>query len=161
MSRVLGMVGIAAALAGCQAQNPYSAFGPNRVPPPGMQSPAPYYPAGATAAPAAAPASAGAATTGRLSVSAKSSAPSSPIASRAQTSGEDAIRIVENPAPAARTAAAGGTRSAGAAPAAAAPSSSPPAVPTREKSSSIDRKDVEVAQAAYETAAAPGQWKSR
>src|SRR5262245_35698619 len=99
MKRLTVALGVTALLAGCQAQNPYSMFGPNRVPTPGMQAPAPYYPAtaGSTTAPAAQP-------TSRPSISVASPAPSAPAATISDAGDQEPIRIVENPGPAARTA---------------------------------------------------------
>ncbi len=141
------------ALAGCQAQNPYAAFGPHRVPPPGMQTPAPYYPAGGAAPPAAGPAAAAGAKSGRVSVSVSQPASASTAAVSADdVAAQPPIRIVENPAPAAapRTS-----------------NTAPPAVPASAapsgagKSSQIDRADSRLAPAAYESAATAGQWKAR
>ena len=148
MSRILGILGLAVAFAGCQAQNPYSVFGPQRVPTPGMQTPAPYYPPTAGAAAAASPPSAGAAT-GRQSVSADSPPRSLSAPKSTEAGDREPIRIVENPAPAARTAAA--PKSAGGA--------APP--PTRDKSSSTHRRDDSIAPAVFEATAETGQWKSR
>src|SRR5262245_49421225 len=102
------LIGMAAwaLLAGCQAQHPFAASGPARVPPPGMDSPAPYYPppSGAIAAP---PKASPPAMGSRASISAETAplATSSPGIA-ADPADREPIRIVENPAPAARTAAA-------------------------------------------------------
>ena len=156
MKRQVAMLGAAVLLAGCQAQNPYALFGPNRVPTPGMQAPAPYYPANASAAPAT---NANSAIGGRTSVSVATPAPGTSSMTMTDAGDKEPIRIVENPAPAARTATSGATRSAGT-PADASPSNgAPPA--TSGKSSRIFRSDPSVAPAAFESAATPGQWKSR
>jgi hypothetical protein len=160
-------------LAGCQAGNPYAAFGPATIPAPGMQTPAPYYAATATASP---PSSAG------IAEPAGSHAYEAP-ASRfmADSSDSQPIRIVENPA-AIRTATA--PASASPSPNAgpqAAPGSVPPAAapPIRDRLRGFipaspamghpaTRLDPRVVPAAYqqpgtfaEPPAAAGLWKAR
>jgi hypothetical protein len=138
-----------AALSGCQTQNPYSMFGPNRVPTPGPQSTVPYYP----------PMPGAAASGSRPSVSADAPAPIAPTKSlTAAASDKEAIRIVENPSPAARTATSGATRSAGSS---AIPAPAAPATPSNEKSSRTIRADGNVVPASFESGSAAGQWKSR
>jgi hypothetical protein len=157
----VALIGAAVMLGGCQAQNPYALFGSQRVPTPGMQTPAPYYPANASAAPAAN--STGTAASGRLSVSA-SAAPSQAAVTISDAGDKQPIQIVENPAPAARTANTGATRSAGTplTPAASSPASTAPLAPTSGKSSRLIRTDSNVAPASYEQAAAPSTgWRVR
>jgi hypothetical protein len=154
MKRAMALA-LLAVLTGCQSQNPYSMFGPNRVPTPGTQGQAPYYPATPGAA---------AGGVSRPSISADSSAP--PVSSRslaADSSDKEPIRIVENPAPAARTATSGATRNSGSS---AAPSGGQQAEPTRDKSSRSGRASETVVPASFESAAvesasAAGAWKSR
>jgi hypothetical protein len=94
MPRVLCSICLFALVAGCQAQNPYAAFGPPRIPAPAANQ-LPYYPPGGASA-AAQPA----ASSTRPSVSV--SGPSS-VATRSSIAVDAAdrepIRIVENAAP--------------------------------------------------------------
>jgi hypothetical protein len=106
MQRALAGMAVIAVATGCQVQNPYAAFGPATVPPPGMQTPSPYYPP--TTPALAAPPKSGPSAGSRASISAESTplalAPRAGIV--AEASDREPIRIVENPAPVARTAAA-------------------------------------------------------
>ena len=108
MERVLLLPVAAALLAGCQSQNPFVAFGPPTVPSPTTSQTAPYYPPTAIGpkqttanAPFASP---------RISVSAEgNSAPPLPRSSFvADPADREPIRVVENPSPPTRTAAATG-----------------------------------------------------
>lgn len=81
-------------LVGCSMQNPYALFGPSRVPSPASAEISPYYPAGVTAV---APSKSDQALSTRPSISV--STVSEPLAAvPASTSGEEPIRIAENPA---------------------------------------------------------------
>jgi hypothetical protein len=93
----------ALALGGCQAQNPYAAFGPAKVPPPGMQM-APYYP---PAAPAPPPITSGNSmtTSPRVSITAEPGAVTPKVSFAAEPTDREPIRIVESAQPATRTAA--------------------------------------------------------
>ena len=154
MVRTWMLLVAATSLVGCQSQNPYAWFGPHRVPTPGQPTPAPYYPATASAA-----------TPTRTSISAESP-PSAASTTIADAGDKQPIRIVENPAPAARTADAGTTRSAGsnAAPANGSPINLGPPPATNGKSSRAS-SDPGIQRASYEqpaaTTASAGQWKSR
>ena len=168
---------------GCQVQNPYAAFGPATVPPPGMQTPAPYYPP--TTPAIAAPPKSGPSTGSRASISAEST----PLVATprpsvvAEASDREPIRIVENPAPIARTAtaptrsAAPGGQSPSGGPISTQPSTAPVTTapsrpfgtaPTSGGASTNYTLDRSVAPASYQTApAAPtgstasGQWRAR
>ena len=171
MQRTGVVIAASLLLAGCQAQNPFAAFGPARVPPPGMDATAPYYPPspGTIAAP---PSQSSPATGTRASIS----APSSPLGSSspsivAEPADREPIRIVENPAPAARTAAVPARSPAPASgsntPPASPPSTRPagPTAPTSGASSSF-RWDQNVTPSSYQTPAAStdasiGQWRPR
>ena len=183
MQRALAGLAAIVVATGCQVQNPYAAFGPATVPPPGMQAPAPYYP---PATPAnAAPPKNGPATGSRASISAEST----PLALTprpglvAEASDREPIRIVENPAPVTRTAAAP-TRSAtptgqtpsgspistqpSTAPATTGPSRPLGTAPAPGGASTNYTVDRSVAPASYQTApatptgsAASGQWRAR
>jgi hypothetical protein len=97
---------LVALLAGCQARNPYAAFGPATIPAPGMQAPQPYYPATAsTASPPPA--------IGSSAASGPTAAPLPGTAFVADATDNQPIRIVENPA-ALRTATAPATPTGGA-----------------------------------------------
>jgi hypothetical protein len=171
--RLAGMAAVVL-LTGCQAQNPFAAFGPARVPPPGMDSPAPYYPP--TPSTIAAPPKTSSPSAGsRASISAEPT----PLATAASTSiiaeaaDKDPIRIVENSSPAARTATAptratDATRSAiptTAAPPSASPANSPGTLAPSSGASNRYRLDQSVAPSSYQTPAtsdaAPGQWRAR
>jgi hypothetical protein len=91
MRRMMGLWLLAALVAGCQARNPYAAFGPATIPAPGMQTPAPYYPAAAAQVPPAEP---------------DDRQPSDPRP-LADPADAQPIRIVENPTPIRTTAAPG------------------------------------------------------
>lgn len=105
MIRAFSMLSAAALLVGCQAQNPFAMFGPATVPAPGAQSPSPYYPTGTPQGPIAASGSTGTAASKLPSVSGEPSTLAAP-SNRFVTDPADkqAIRIVENPAAAARLA---------------------------------------------------------
>jgi hypothetical protein len=105
MIRAFSMLSAAALLFGCQAQNPFAMFGPATVPAPGAQSPSPYYPTGAPQGAIAASGSTGTTASKLPSVSGEPStlaAPSNRFV--ADPTDKQAIRIVENPAAAARLA---------------------------------------------------------
>jgi Prokaryotic membrane lipoprotein lipid attachment site len=182
MKRVFALVGALATLAGCQSQNPYAAFGPATVPPPGLQTP-PYYPPSVGAATTSAPgtAAAPAATSTRPSVSAEGTLSSTAAGSAfvADPADREPIRVVENPAPAARTAQQRSSTSPAVGPSSAPAGSSPaynrapgyvPAPsPTSGQGSSNFRPDRTVTPAGYqqtlgplvETPADAGQWRAR
>jgi hypothetical protein len=172
MPRVLLFVCLGAAAIGCQAQNPYAAFGPPTIPSPASNQ-LPYYPPG-TASAATQPT----ATVSRPSVSVSGPstvAPRSPIT--AEASDREPIRIVENVTPT-RTASAGrpGVSSPGQ------PSPNPPHAPMSSgqplpktspgsnQSGQNHVLDSQVAPATYqqrasggfsEKPATPGQWRAR
>lgn len=176
MRRIL-ILSCAAALAGCQSQNPYAFFGPTRVPPPGATSPAPYYP-DASAGPAIAstgtsagqgPAAPIAPASARptLSADAMPSASSSSSSFATDASDLEPIKIVENPVPAQRTASVPPPRSNSLPPQPASipptfgqPPSAPPAAPASGKSTSTAPKSGVVPAAFFESAP-QGQWKAR
>ena len=109
---VLLMSAMALLAAGCQTQNPFAAVGPATVPAPSTGQTLPYYPPNVTGASpavptAANPAVAVPASAPRVSVSAEGTR-SAPAHSAivADPADREPIRIVENGAPAARTASA-------------------------------------------------------
>jgi hypothetical protein len=187
MQRLLAIIALMAISVGCQAENPFAFFGPARVPAPGAQSQAPYYPPtgsastqpiGSTAVPAASPlARSSSAATVRPSVSADNTMSVSSGSSFVTDAGDrEPIRIVENPSPAARTATAPAFGN-GSAPPGATPSTiSPPpqnnnrgytTPSTSGKMSGNSGRDSSVAPASYEQSLAPqmggpsGQWRAR
>jgi hypothetical protein len=104
MLRILLVVTAAAAIAGCQVQDPFAAFGPPRVPAPKTAQSTPYYPSptdGTKSAAAPPPAS-----SPRLSVSAddKKPAPAGSTRFASDPADRQPIRIVENPSAGTRTA---------------------------------------------------------
>jgi hypothetical protein len=139
MKRVLLLIGLSI-VAGCQAQNPFAAFGPSTVPTPTAAAALPYYPpAGQTAA--AGKAIAPPASTPRISVSADQSSPLAAPRSAFIPDPADSqpVKIVENPSlPATRTAA--GTRSPAPAAGGAFPSAAPTAAPRNASPPALDRQ---------------------
>jgi hypothetical protein len=109
MGRVVLLLG-AVALAGCQAQNPYAAFGPPRVPAPTTSQSLPYYPPSAGAAALQGSGASASAASTRMNVSAEGQPSIQP--SRAGLAADPAdrepIRVVENAAGGTRTASAAG-----------------------------------------------------
>jgi hypothetical protein len=103
MQRTLLLTG-ALALAGCQSQSPYAVIGPPTVPAPRSAQAPPYYPPLAGGGAPALPAS----TRPSVSVDRQSELAASPGALSAEPADREPLRIVENPAAAARTAAAPG-----------------------------------------------------
>lgn len=99
MRRTLAACLAAALLAGCQARNPYAAFGPATIPPPGMQAPAPYYPAAYPAAGAAGTSSAAGSANSAIPAAADPLGSAPPARFAVDASDAQPIRIVENPAP--------------------------------------------------------------
>lgn len=156
-------------LAGCQAQSPYTPFGPPTVPAPASNQ-LPYYPpAGATGA---VPQSAAASSRPSISVG-EASLPAARPATSVDSADRETIRIVENQAPP-RTASA---RKSGA-PQSNAPQSAPASQPagsttpisTGNKTSGRAQVDPAVTPAAYqqrvnggfvEQPAATGSWRIR
>ena len=114
MLRILLVVTAAAALTGCQVQDPFAAFGPPRVPAPKTAQSTPYYPTTADAKAATAPPPA---SSPRLSVSAddKKQTPAASTRFASDPADRQPIRIVENPSAGTRTATAP-TRPAGESP---------------------------------------------
>jgi hypothetical protein len=105
MQRVVILILAPLCLAGCQVQDPFAVFGPQRVPAPSTVQSSPYYPP--TAGAAKPPPLASAAGSPRLSVSAESAplpllVPTPRLA--AEPGDAEQIRIVENPNPPTRTA---------------------------------------------------------
>jgi len=104
MLQILLVVTAAAAIAGCQVQDPFAAFGPPRVPAPKTAQSTPYYPttADATKASAAPPP----ASSPRVSVSAddKKQMPAASTRIASDPADRQPIRIVENPSAGTRTA---------------------------------------------------------
>jgi hypothetical protein len=159
MPRLLALVGLLAATAGCQARNPYAAFGPATVPPPGMQAPPPYYPPSGAAAALETPTTSPAEPPLSASV-ADATSPPPRSAFTADASDREPIRIVENPQPAARTAR--GSGSSLVSPPPPPPATAPPGGVSRV------RMDPSVAGASYSQdgpalieSPATGQWRPR
>jgi hypothetical protein len=105
MKRVLLLL-VILAMGGCQSQNPYAAFGPQRVPAPTTSEALPYYPPTAATNAAERGSATTAAPSPRMSVSAEGGASTAPRGTfAADPADREPIRVVENPA-AARTASA-------------------------------------------------------
>jgi hypothetical protein len=179
MERVLLLIAATATAAGCQMRSPLAAFGPLTVPAPTTLDSAPYYPsttAQQPPPPATPPAS------NRLSVSAEGKAPLTRSAMAPAAADREAIRIVENPTAATRTAAVPARSTSSSAPAAtpagqqpvSRPASPPPSIsspPANPPTSRTPlRSDSAVIPAAYQQQATPafveppqpaGQWRAR
>jgi len=103
MLRILLVVTAVAAIAGCQVQDPFAAFGPPRVPAPKTAQSTPYYPTTADAKSASPPPPTG---SPRISVSAddKKQTPAALTRFASDPADRQPIRIVENPSAGTRTA---------------------------------------------------------
>lgn len=195
MRHLLSIIAALAIFSGCQSPNPFAVFGPSTVPPPGVPSPTPYYPqgssaiassSGANSAPAGIPSSppvsgSASVTSPRLSVSAADSTSSRAPGTNfvADPLDREPIRIVENPAAAARTAAVpqpvskptpSNATPSGVLPPTNSPSGITPAPPGGSfKTSASVRNDPNVAPATFQSPAGPfvespagnGQWRVR
>jgi hypothetical protein len=161
MRRLLPLIIAASAAAGCKSNNTFAPFGPQTVPAPATLQ-TPYYPpTSATTQPTKSPSE-------RLSVSAQTQPiVSSSIAKTApEPADREPIRIVENPAAAARMATAN-SRSTAPANSSAQPVQ-PLAPPSKTAAPPVDPRrssviyDPGVRQAAFEQAQpAAGQWRAR